>query len=66
MNFLITPEEERQLNAEMDAEDRVAAGKFVDELRSLGILAPAEGKLKANCALFCVLKGPNSQVRNDV
>jgi hypothetical protein len=58
MNFLITPEGELQLNAEMDAEERVAAGKFVDELRSLGILAPAEGKLKANCALFCVEKGP--------
>jgi hypothetical protein len=30
----------------------------VDELKSLGILAKAEGPLKANCALFCVEKGP--------
>jgi hypothetical protein len=58
MNFLITPEGELQLNSEMDAEERIAAGKFVDELRSLGILAKAEGKLRANCALFCVEKGP--------
>jgi hypothetical protein len=58
MNFLITPGGELQLNSEMDAEERIAAGKFVDELRNLGILAKAEGRLKANCALFCVAKGP--------
>ena len=58
MNFLITPEGELQLNSEMDAEERVAAGKFVDELHNPGILAKAEGKLRANCALFCVAKGP--------
>jgi hypothetical protein len=58
MNFLITPGGELQLNSEMDAEERVVAGKFVDELKGLGILARASGALKANCALFCVDKGP--------
>ena len=58
MNFLITPEGELQMNAEMDDEERLAAGKFVDELKKLGVLAKAEGELKANCALFCVDKGP--------
>ena len=32
MNFLITPEGELQLNAEMDDDERITAGKFVDEL----------------------------------
>jgi hypothetical protein len=58
MNFLITPEGELQLNSKMDEAERIVAGKFVDELKSLGILAKAEGPLKANCALFCVEKGP--------
>jgi hypothetical protein len=58
MNFLITPEGELQLNSVMDEAERTAAGKFVDELESLGILGKAKGSLKANCALFCVEKGP--------
>jgi hypothetical protein len=58
MNFLITPEGELQLNSEMDELERKVAGKFVDELESLGVLAEAKGKLLANCALFCVDKGP--------
>jgi hypothetical protein len=58
MNFLITLEGELQLNSEMDNDERKAAGKFVDELKSLRILAKAKGKWKSNCALFCVDKGP--------
>jgi hypothetical protein len=42
----------------MDAEERLAAGKFLDELKSQGVLAKAGRKLKANCDLFCVEKGP--------
>jgi len=58
MNFLITPEGELQLNSVMDEVERAAAGKFVDELELLGVLGEAKGELKANCALFCVDKGP--------
>jgi hypothetical protein len=58
MNFLITPTGELQLNSEMDEQERAVAGKFVDELEALGILAEAQGELLANCALFCVDKGP--------
>jgi hypothetical protein len=58
MNFLITPEGELQLNSVMDDAERTAAGKFVDELELLGVLEEAKGELKANCALFCVEKGP--------
>jgi hypothetical protein len=56
MNFLITPQGELELNAEMDNEERAVAGRFVDELKSLGILLPATGALRANCPLFCVDK----------
>ena len=58
MNFLITPTGELKLNAAMDDIEKAAAGKFVDELESLGVLEEAKGELKANCALFCVEKGP--------
>jgi hypothetical protein len=58
MNFLVTPEGELKLNAKMDDGEREAAGKFVDKLEALGVLGEAQGKLKANCALFCVDKGP--------
>jgi hypothetical protein len=58
MNFLITPAGELQMNSEMDDLEKTVAGKFVDELESLGILAEAKGELIANCALFCVDKGP--------
>jgi hypothetical protein len=56
MNFLITPRGELKLNAAMDDESQAAAGKFVDELKSLGVLLPAQGELHANCPLFCVDK----------
>jgi hypothetical protein len=56
MNFLITPEGELELNADMDAEDRAIAGRFVDELIKLGVLLRAVGRLRANCPLFCVDK----------
>jgi hypothetical protein len=57
MNFLIAPHGELELNAEKDNEERAVAGRFVDELRSLGILLPAtEALLRANCPLFCVDK----------
>jgi hypothetical protein len=42
----------------MDEVKRVAAGKFVDKLESLGVLGDAQGELKANCTLFCIEKGP--------
>jgi hypothetical protein len=40
----------------MDEESKLAAGIFVDELKSLGVLVPATKELKANCPLFCVDK----------
>ena len=58
MNFLITPEGALELNANMDAEERAVAGRFVDELIKLGVLLRAVGRLRANCPLFCVDK-PN-------
>ncbi len=58
MNFLITPEGGLELNANMDPDERIVAGKFVDELIKLGVLLPAVGELRANCPLFCVDK-PN-------
>jgi hypothetical protein len=42
----------------MDDAERVVAGKCVDELKGLGVLAKAEGKLRANCALLWVERGP--------
>jgi hypothetical protein len=56
MNFLILPHGELKLNAVMDAADQEIAGRFVDELKSLGVLLPAEGEILANCPLFCVDK----------
>jgi hypothetical protein len=56
MNFLIEPTGQLVLNAEMDDVELSAAGKFVDQLMALGVLQPAEGKLLANCPLFCVDK----------
>jgi hypothetical protein len=44
------------MNSEMTPEEAKAAGKFVDELKSLGGLRPATEKLKANCPLFTVDK----------
>jgi hypothetical protein len=56
MNFLVMPQGELKLNGAMDEESRIAAGIFVDELKSLGVLIPATEELKANCPLFCVDK----------
>jgi hypothetical protein len=56
MNFLTTPQGELKLNAAMDEVSIVAAGKFVDELKLLGVLLPATDGLRANCPLFCVDK----------
>ena len=56
MNFLISPEGELQMNSKMDEAGKAIAGKFVDELVKLGVLLPADGKLRANCPLFCVDK----------
>jgi hypothetical protein len=56
MNFPITPGGELELNANMDAEEREVAARVVDELKKLGVLLPAKGKLRANCPLFCVDK----------
>jgi hypothetical protein len=56
MNFLIEPRGELVLNATMDEIELAAAGKFVDQLMSLGVLQPAVGELLANCHLFCVDK----------
>jgi hypothetical protein len=51
MNFLILPTGELKLDSEKEV-----AGKFVDELKKLGALRPAEGDLLANGPLFCVDK----------
>jgi hypothetical protein len=56
MNFLMTPHGELKLNAPMDDDSKVAAGIFVDELKSLGVLVPLMEELRANCPLFCVDK----------
>jgi hypothetical protein len=56
MNFLITPRGELQVNAPMDKESQAAAGEFVDKLKSLGVLLPAQGEILVNCPLFCVDK----------
>jgi hypothetical protein len=56
MNFLITPGGELELNSLSDDIDIEVAGKFVDELMSLGVLLLATEDLKANCPLFCVDK----------
>lgn len=45
-----------KLNMTMDDNSWVAAGLFVDELKSLGVLVPATEELRANCPLFCVDK----------
>jgi hypothetical protein len=44
----------------MDEVEQEAAGRFIDELISLGVLLPATGPLRANCPLFCGDK-PNRQ-----
>jgi hypothetical protein len=56
MNFLILPTGELKLNSPMTDSGKEVAGKFVDELKKLGALQPAEGELLANCPLFCVDK----------
>jgi hypothetical protein len=56
MNFLIQPSGELILNSEMNEIELKAAGKFVDELISLGVLQPAKEELLGNCPLFCVDK----------
>ena len=56
MNFLIEPTGELVPNSFMEDEDKEVAGKFVDELKSLGVLKKAKGELLANCPLFCVDK----------
>jgi hypothetical protein len=56
MNFLIQPSGELILNSEMNEIELIAAGKFVDELISLGVLQPAKEELLGNCPLFCVDK----------
>ena len=56
MNFLITLGGELELNSLSDDIDIEVAGKFVDELMSLGVLLLATEDLKANCPLFCVDK----------
>jgi hypothetical protein len=44
------------MNSDMTPEEAAAAGKFIDELTSLGALRPATDELKANCPLFTVDK----------
>jgi hypothetical protein len=56
MNFLILPTGELKLNSPMTDQEKEVAGKFVDELKKIGALRPAEGKPLANCPLFCVDK----------
>jgi hypothetical protein len=51
MNFLILPAGELKLNTTMMYQEKKVAGKFVHELKKLGLLLPAEGKLLANCPL---------------
>jgi hypothetical protein len=56
MNFLISPHGELEMNSNMTPEEAEAAGRFIDELKSLGALRPATEELKANCPLFTVDK----------
>jgi hypothetical protein len=52
MNFLMMPHGELKLNSAMDEDSKIAAGIFVGELKSLGVLIPATEELKANCLSF--------------
>jgi hypothetical protein len=63
MNFMILPHGELKLNSAMDEESKEVAGKFVDELKKLGVLQPAEGELLVNCPLFCVDKSSSKDKR---
>ena len=58
MNFLKVPEPGLTDNSEMDDEQLVAAGEFVDELIALGVLRlpPADRKTLLNAPLFVVPK----------
>lgn len=56
MNFLKTPRGKLKLNSPMDDESKEVAGRFVDELKTLGVLLPATEELIANAPLFCVDK----------
>jgi hypothetical protein len=63
MNFLILPTGELKLNSSMDEASKEVAGKFVEELKQLGVLQPATGELLANCPLFCVDKSLSKDKR---
>jgi hypothetical protein len=58
MNFLIEPPHSITPNTDMDGEQTVIAGQFVDELIDLGVLleATAEDPLEATAPLFCLPK----------
>jgi hypothetical protein len=62
MNFLITPRGELKLNAAMDTESQAAAGKFVDELKSLGVLLPAQGDSLRTVLFFVWIKCMNREI----
>jgi hypothetical protein len=56
MNFMILPNGDLKLNSPMTDSEKEVAGKFVDELKKLEALQPAEGELLANCPFFCMDK----------
>jgi hypothetical protein len=60
LGFLLHPSGQVVENGPMTDEDRKVAGRFVDELTSLGVLQPATVPLEGNCPLFCVDKAYDS------
>jgi hypothetical protein len=60
LGFLATPEGKLALNGKLTDIEREVAGRFVDELKKLGVLIPAREELQANCPLFCVDKSYDS------
>ncbi len=57
MNFLTKPRETIHENSSMDPDQLKVAGEFVDELISLGTLAPlTTGEVLATAPLFCIPK----------
>ena len=56
MNFLAEPPRQCKPNSDMTPPQRAAAGKFYDELATLGILLLPTFLVLAACPLFCVPK----------
>jgi hypothetical protein len=63
LGFLIPPSGELALNGKFTPEEREVAGRFIDELKELGVIIAATEELKANRPLFCVDKSYDSDLK---